>query len=168
MYLLHMSMLWLALRRNGPQPLAKAKWPEAWTSRKKSAYIRKTSSRRRILASRLHCFCSGWAWTMLCKALPTRRRTSEDCCSPLCRIRTRKGMTRWFLIMSQLVGVEDIAKKVVDILSMSEPPRSVISESTHSIFVSKVSLVEDAVRRSLFNEWTEDVKLITEAESSWK
>ena len=71
--------------------------------------------------------------------------------------------------MSQLDGVEDIAKKCVDILSMSLHPSSETRESTLSIR-SSVEFVEVEARRrseSLFNECTEDVKLITEA-SSWK
>ena len=154
----------------GPQPrllnVAQAS-PLSWTSRKKSEYILKTSSSLRIFASLLHCFCSGWAWTILCNARPTRFRISFVVCnrSLLCSILTRKGTTRWWRIMSQLVGVEDKAKNVMDIFSISLPPSNGTKESTVSILMSISSAF--CRRNSLFREWTDEVKLITEADSSW-
>ena len=56
----------------GPHPFRlRVASPLDLRSRKKSAYILKTSSNLKILASFLHCFCSGWAWTILWRARPT-------------------------------------------------------------------------------------------------
>ena len=68
--------------------------------------------------------------------------------------------------MSQFDGVEDIARKLVDIFSMSLPcSKETRPESTLSIR-SSVVFAEALRRESLFNECTEEVKLITEADSS--
>ena len=144
--------------------------PQCLTSLRKSEYIRNFSNSNNILASRLHCRCSGWAWTILCNARPAFRRISGEWgfwLPPACRILTKMSTTWCCLIMVQLPGLEDMAKKVLDILSMSLLPSRDTRESTHSILVSMSS---ERWRKltSLFKECTDDVKLITEAESSWK
>ena len=143
--------------------------PAHLTSFRKSEYIRNFSNSNNILASRLHCRCSGWAWTILCSARPAFRRISGGwgLALPEWRILTKMSTTWCCLIMVQLLGLEDMAKKVLDILSMSLLPSRDTSESTHSILVSMSSERWWRKLTSLFKECTEDVKLITEADSSW-
>lgn len=73
---------------------------------------------------------------------------------------------------SQLSGEEDMASKVMDILSTSLQPNIDTSEFTPSILASMASWRWRAAaveRRSAGTEWMEEVKLITEAASScWK
>ena len=124
------------------------------TSLRKSLYCLSTSSSFNTFASLLQCLSVGCACTMLCKLRAARARTGlaglglAGWAGSRWRSWTRSGMQREPRIMSQLAGLEDIASRVRDILSMSEHPRRAISEFAASVRASPLLVLPPPLQSS--------------------
>ena len=95
---------------------------------RRSQYCRRISNSFRTLASRLQCLSVGCACTILWRQRAARARTCREGRGRFglrwsrCRSWTRRGIHLLDLIISQLVGLEDIASRVLDIFSTSVHP----------------------------------------------
>ena len=95
---------------------------------RRSQYCRRISNSFRTLASRLQCLSVGCACTILWRQRAARARTCREGRGRFglrwsrCRSWTKRGIHLLDLIISQLVGLEDIASRVLDIFSTSVHP----------------------------------------------
>ena len=95
---------------------------------RRSQYCRRISNSFKTLASRLQCLSVGCACTILWRQRAALARTCREGRGRFglrwsrCRSWTRRGIHLLDLIISQLVGLEDIARRVLDIFSTSVHP----------------------------------------------